>query len=163
MLIKRTVKEFIENLSSQSKNILRTFRMKSYSGIELSSFSSDHAAWRETLSEPYCDQDDVASQSSLRWTEASTANAIRFWRLAPAGFGIYLDIRSGQQWVIIATSDRKKCDRDVDHFTRWDRYLQDFDPMKPKFNVDTPLEAIRLEPGNRLLVQITYIILTEVY
>jgi hypothetical protein len=39
-------------------------------------FLSDHAAWRETLSELYCDQDDVAKQSSLRWTEASMGNTI---------------------------------------------------------------------------------------
>jgi hypothetical protein len=70
-------------------------------------FSSDHAAWRETLSEPYCDQDDVAKQSSLRWTEASMRNTIQFWQLAPAGFGIFFDIQSGQQWVIIATPNQR--------------------------------------------------------
>lgn len=124
--------------------------MKSYSGMELSSFSSDHAAWRETLSDPFCDQDDSTKQSLLRWTEASTANATRFWRLVPAGFGAFFDIRSGVQWMIIATCDRRERDVEVDHFTRWDRYLQDFDQMDPDFIIDTPLEAIRLEPGNRL-------------
>lgn len=147
---KRAIKEFIENLTSPTKNILRTFRMKSYSGVESSPFSSDHAAWRETLSEPYCDQDDITQLSSLRWTEASTGNATRFWRLAPAGFGIYLDIRAGLQWVIIATRDNRESENLVDEFARWDRYLQNFDAMSPNFNMDTALQAIRLEPGNRL-------------
>ena len=72
-------------------------RMKSYSGMESSAFSSKHVAWRasETLSEPYCDQDDIANQLLLRWTEASTANATRFWQLPPAGFGIFIDVRNG--------------------------------------------------------------------
>lgn len=150
MVQKRILHEFLENLQSSDKNILRTFRMKSYSGMESSSFSSDHAAWRETLSEPFCDQDDNAEQSLLRWTEASTAHATRFWRLVPAGFGAYFDIRSGRQWVIIATRDKSEHDLKVDNFTRWDRYLQDFNPMDPDFAIDTPLQAVRLEPGNRL-------------
>jgi hypothetical protein len=44
--------------------------------MESSPFLSDHAAWRETLLDPYFDQDDVAKQLSLRWTEALTRNAI---------------------------------------------------------------------------------------
>lgn len=121
--------------------------MKSYSGIESSHFSSDHAAWRETLSEPYCDQDDIAQLSSLRWTQASTANTTQFWRLAPAGFGIFFDIRSGLRWVIIATQDYREGGIDVE---RWDKYLGDFHQMKPKFDDNSVLEAIRLEPGHRL-------------
>jgi hypothetical protein len=147
---KRILQEFIENLQNPDKNILRTFRMKSYSGMESLPFSSDHAAWRETLSEPFCDQDDSAELSLLRWTEASTAHATRFWRLVPAGFGAFLDIRSGEQWVIIATRDKRESDLKVDNFTRWDRYLQDFNAMDPNFVIDTPLQAVRLEPGNRL-------------
>ena len=92
MLEKCAIKEFIKNLSSQSKNIPHTFHMKSYAGMELFSFMSDHAAWHEMSSEPYCDQDDVAKQTSLQWTEASTANATRFWQLTPASFGMFFNI-----------------------------------------------------------------------
>ena len=120
MLEKCAVKEFIENLSSQSKNILCTFCMKSYAGMELFSFTSNHAAWHEMLSEPYCNQDDVAKQTSLRWTEASTANATRFWQLTPASFGMFFDLRSGQQWVIIAMPDYRDHESDVDFFPQWD-------------------------------------------
>jgi hypothetical protein len=147
---KRVLQEFIENLQSRTKNILRTFRMKSYSGMESSSFSSDHVAWRETLYDPFCDEDDSTKLSLLRWTEASTVNSVRFWRVVPAGFGAFFDIRSGRQWVIIASPDRRDVDVEVDRFTRWDRYLQDFSYESPDFNIETPLEAIRLEPGNRL-------------
>jgi hypothetical protein len=62
MVEKRTIQEFIKNLNSQSRNILHTFHIKSYSGMESLPFSLDHAAWQETLSEPYCDQDDIAKQ-----------------------------------------------------------------------------------------------------
>jgi hypothetical protein len=117
MVKKQTIQEFIENLNSQSRNILCTFRIKSYSGMESLPFSSDHAAWQETLSDPYCNQDDIAKQSSLRWTKASTRNAIQFWRLAPAGFEFFFDIRSGQQWVIIATPNHREHECDADYFT----------------------------------------------
>ena len=92
MLEKHAIKEFIKNLSSQSKDILHTFCMKSYSGMELFSFMPNHAAWCETSLEPYCNQDDVVKQTSLRWTEASTANSTWFWQLTPASFEMFFDI-----------------------------------------------------------------------
>ena len=146
----RTIKNLIENLERSKRSIFRTVRMGSYAGMEPSPFSSDHWAWRETLSEPYCDHDDPRELLSLRWTEVSTANAMQFWKIAPAGFGIFFDIRSGEQWVIIATPDKLNEDEEVDRFTRWDRYIKDFDTMKPTFCIETGMEAIRLEPGNRL-------------
>ena len=94
MLEKCAIKGFIKNLSSQSKNILCTFCMKPYAGMELFSFTSDHAAWHETLLEPYCNQDDVAKQTLLQWTEVSTANATQFWQLTPASFGMFFDLAS---------------------------------------------------------------------
>lgn len=151
MTEERTVKDFIENLDHQNRHILRIVRMRSYTGVEPSLFSSDHTAWRETMSEPYCDQDDLAKLSSLRWTEAFTSDAVQFWKLPPSGFGMFLDIRSGAQWVIIASPEVKNAlETDVDCFSRWDRYLQDFDPTDPKFCIETAIEAVRLEPGNRL-------------
>lgn len=148
---KRTVKDFIDNLDRKQRHILRIVGMRSYTGVEPSLFSSDHTAWRETMSEPYCDQDDPSKQSLMRWTDAFTSSAVQFWKLPPAGFGIFMDVRSGAQWVIIATPDAKDAlQTDVDCFTRWDRYLQDFDPTDPTFCIETAIEAVRLEPGNRL-------------
>jgi hypothetical protein len=72
----------------------------------------------------------------------------------------FFDIRSGQQWVIIATPNHREDECDADYFTQWDRYLQDFDPMNPTFGVDTALEAIQLEPGNQLQV-CTHIFFSE--
>lgn len=123
--------------------------MKSYSGVESSLFSSNHAAWRDTISDPYCDYDS-SEESSLCWTDISTVNAVQFWRIAPAGFGVYLDIRSGCQLVIVATSESGSEDGVKDYFTNWGRYLQESDQLDPALFCDNKFEAIRLEPGNRL-------------
>lgn len=130
--------------------------MKSYAGIESSLFSSDHAAWRDTQLDPYCIDDDSAMQSFLRWTEAATTNVVQFWRITPAGFGMFFDIRSGQQLVIVATPDVANRNGDGDFFTRWDRYLQDFDRLDPNFCIGNGLEAIQLKPGNHLWVFILF-------
>ncbi|KAF8800472.1 hypothetical protein BYT27DRAFT_7026457, partial [Phlegmacium glaucopus] len=116
-------------------------------------FSSDHVAWWDTLSEPYCVQDETTKQSLLRWTELSTTNAIQFWRVVPAGFGAFFNIRSGRQWIIIATPNLMDKDGHVDFFTRWNRYLQEFNQMDPVFCIENGLEAIRLEPGNHLILR----------
>lgn len=126
--------------------------MRSYSGVESFQFSSDHVAWRETVTNPYCNYDSL-EDASLRWTDVSTKNAIQFWKIAPAGFGIFFDVRSGCQLVILATIE---CTGDVeddkDFFTQWGRYLQDFNHMDPELFSENNFEAIRLEPGNRLWV-----------
>jgi hypothetical protein len=146
----RLFKKFVDNLESPSPNVLRIARMRSSSGMEPLPFSADHAAWRDTLRDPYCIKDDPTVQSSLRWNEAATANAIQFWRIIPSGFGAFMDVRSGQSWIIIATPDDRDKDENIDYFTRWDRYLQGFQRMDPIFTVKNGLEAIRIEAGNRL-------------
>lgn len=142
------LKQFVDNLELDIPNTLRIIRMKSYLGAESLPFASDHAAWRDTVSDPYCIH-ETSEKSSLRWTDVSTAHAIQFWRIAPAGFGTFFDVRSGQQLVIIATPETS--DDDTLHtFTHWDRYLQDFDQLSPEFCLSNGIEAIRLGPGNRL-------------
>ena len=123
--------------------------MKSYSGAEAFPFSTDHVAWRDTAFDPYCVY-DLTEEHSLRWTDVSTANAVQFWRIAPAGFGLYFDVRSGQQLVIIATPEYADDDGNQDFFTRWGYYLQNFNRLEPTLFSDRGVEAIRLEPGNRL-------------
>ena len=145
------LKQFVENLELNNGNILRIIRMRSYSGAEALPFSSDHVAWRETASDPYCNYDS-SEELSLRWTNVSTANAVQFWRIAPAGFGIFFDVRSGSQLVIIATPECTDDEGDKHFFTRWGHFLQDFDGLDPELFSENTLEAIRLEPGNRLLV-----------
>jgi len=102
-IMDRQLKQFVENIETNHPNILRIIRMHSYAGIELSHFSSDHVAWRDTLLDFYCNQDDSTKQSLLRWTDVATKGSIQFWHIPPAGFGVFFDIRSGQQWIIIAT------------------------------------------------------------
>ena len=82
------LKQFVDNLELKNPNILRIIQMKSYSGVEPFPFSSDHVAWRETAFDPYCIY-DLTEELSLRWTNASTMNAVQFWGIAPAGFGIF--------------------------------------------------------------------------
>lgn len=124
--------------------------MRSYPGNESSLFSSNHAAWCDTLNDPYCINDDPAQQSLLHWTEVATANAVQFWRITPAGFGMFFNLCSGQQLVIIATPDTINKNSDGEFFMHWDRYLEDFDQQDLNFCVENGLEAIQLEPGNCL-------------
>jgi hypothetical protein len=160
----RFFKQFIENLESPDPNILRIIQMRSDAGIESSLFSSDHAAWRDTLLEPYCVHDDIKKLSSLRWTNISTKNSVQFWRIVPAGCGAFFDVRSGQQLFIVGSCHTWNSDADPlthvsdddedepypDVFTRWDRYLEGFNELKPALLGKKRLEAIRLEAGNRL-------------
>jgi len=141
--------QFVDNLELDNPNILRIIRMRSYFGAETCSFSSDHVAWRETVLNPYCVYDSF-EESSLRWTDVSTANAVQFWRIAPSGFGIFFDIRSGCQLVIMATAEYVNSEGGKDLFTQWGHYLQDFDHSDTELFSENNFEAIRLEPGNRL-------------
>lgn len=146
------LKQFVDNLELNNPNILRIIRMKSYSGAEFLPFASDHVAWRETAFNPYCAY-DLQENSSLRWTDVSTKNAVQRWRIAPAGFGVFLDIRSGCQLIIIATTaiaDESNLEGVKDCFTQWGRYVEDFDTLDPASFSENNFEAIRLEPGNRL-------------
>jgi len=161
----RLLKQFIENLESPNPNILRVIQMRSSAGIESSLFSSDHAAWRDTLLEPYCAHDDIQKLSSLRWTNIYTKDFVQFWQIVPAGCGAFFDVRSGQQLFIIGSchtldsdnaphtyvsDDDDDDERHADVFTRWDRYLEGFDRLKPALLGKKRLEAIRLEAGNRM-------------
>jgi hypothetical protein len=144
------LKQFVDNLELDVPNTLRIIRMKSYLGAESLPFSSDHAAWRDTVSDPYCTH-ETSENASLRWTDASTAHAVQFWKITPAGFGAFFDVRSGQQLVIVAAPETS--DDDTLHtFTHWDQYLQDFDRLSHEFSSRNGIEAIRLERGNRLYV-----------
>lgn len=143
------LKQFVDNLELNNPNTMRIIRMKSYIGAEAFLFSSDHVAWRETSFNPYC-VFDSSDESSLRWTDISTVNAFQPWRIAPAGFGIFFDIRSGSQLVIIATAVSSNDEGNKDPFTRWGRYLQGFEQLDPELFSENALEAIRLESGNRL-------------
>ena len=120
--------------------------IKSYSGIELSFFPSDHAVWCDTQFDPYCINDDLAKQSLLCWTEAAMSNFVQFWRITPAGLGMFFDIHSGQQIVIVAMQD----------ITNEDNNLLDFDRLNPTFDIKTGLEAIPLQPENCLHVYIHF-------
>ena len=78
-------------------------------------------------------------------------HAVQFWRIAPEGFGIFFDIRCGQQLIIIATANyESEGEEGNEFFMRWGHHLQKFDQLDPTLFSGYVFEAIRLEPGNRL-------------
>ena len=145
------LKQFVKNLELNNPNTLRIVRMKSYLGAELHPFASEHIAWHDTASDPYCDLESF-EDFSLRWTDVSTKNAVQLWRIIPAGFGMFFDVRSGQQLIIIATAQTMDKYDQKNAFTHWGNYLQNFDRLNLNFcsTNEIQLEAVRLEPGNRL-------------
>lgn len=149
-LEKRSLNQFIKNINCEQPNILRIVRMISYAGFESTNFSTDHAAWRDTTTDSSSALNDGSRRSVLRWTDVAMQNAVQFWRIVPGGFGAFFDIRSGHVWIIVATPilDHRNVDRD--NFTRSHIYLQEFSRLRPIYDANTRLEAIRLEPGTRL-------------
>jgi hypothetical protein len=143
------LRQFVENLELNNPNTLRIGRMRSDSGPEASPFSTEHVAWRETILNPYCEFDSL-EKSPLRWTDVSTANAIQSWTIAPGGFGIFFDVRSGSQLVIIATG--KHIDDDEGEGTVVQRNCQFQESVEQDEEIysEYVFEAIRLEAGNRL-------------
>ena len=123
--------------------------MKSYSGAESLPFTSEHAAWRDTVSDPYCDG-ETSEYTSLRWTDLSTTDAIQFWKMTPAGFGAFFDVCSGQQLIVIATPKCADEDKNTVSFACWSRYLHNFNRLNPEFYSENHIEAIQLEAGNCL-------------
>jgi hypothetical protein len=148
-LTKGILRQFIDNLELARPNTFRIIQMRSNSGPEIFPFSSEQAAWRETAFNPYCDHDSL-EKSSIRWTNVFNTNAVQPWGIAPSGFGSYLDIRSGSLLVVVPTSDTSTGDASRDFFTRWDRYLVDWDKLDVDCFADNDFEAVRLEAGNRL-------------
>ena len=143
------LKQFVDNLELTNPNTLQIIQMRSYSGEEPFPFSSDHVAWCETASNPYCIYDSL-EELSLRWTDVSTVNAVQPWKIAPAGFGKFLDIRSGSQLVIIAMAMCLNDKESKGYFTRWGRYLQGFDQLDAEIFSGNAFKAIRLQSGNCL-------------
>ena len=156
-LEKRSVKQFIDNLEGDKPNILRIVRMTMPSGFESTLFSTDYAAWLDMLEDRGSTHEDTSKESALRWTDVLTTNTVQFWRIAPAGFGAYFNVRSGQQWVIMATNtpyDGHNEDNEratsADPFSHWGRYLDEFNRFSPDFSIGTRVESIQLEAGDRL-------------
>jgi hypothetical protein len=149
MVEKRTIREFIENLNSQSRNILCTFHIKSYSGMESLPFHQIMQHGEKHY------QNHIAikmmSQNSHHWDGLkhqweTQSNFGNLHLLVLEFFLIFNLVSNGSS----LQHPIREHECDADYFTQWDWYLQDFDPMNPTFAVDTTLEAIRLEPGNRL-------------
>jgi hypothetical protein len=112
-------------------------------------FGSEYVAWRETKSDVYCKQDDSSLLNLLRWNDISMANSLQWWTPLPHGFGAVMDVRSGSQWIIIATAT-EPCDDDMFEYPTY--YLPSFRRSQAENNLALEVEAILLTQGMRMFV-----------
>ena len=103
-LVSGTLRQFIENVESRrNKKVLRIIRMPSETSPSRTRFGSEFVAWRETKSLAYCSQEDPSLIKLLAWNDIATQHSTQWWTLTPHGFGLSMDVRSGCQWIVIAT------------------------------------------------------------
>jgi len=107
-------------------------------------FSSDTAAWTETMDEPPFIDEVHMPTGDTRWGQVSTSGAFEGFQLVGEGFGFYVDVLDGSQWCIVPRPSPEESYRfaDVDLFLSQD-FLQ-------HGMGDWELEAILLVPGTRL-------------
>ena len=122
--------------------------MKSYSGAKSLPFTSEHAAWCDTISDAYCD-DESSEYTSLHWTDLSTTKAIQLWKMMPAGFGAFFNVCSGQQLIVIVAPKCANEDKNT-NFLAQSCYLHKFNRLDPGFYSENHIKAIQLEAGNHL-------------
>lgn len=117
-------------------------------GMAYFPFSTDVHAWQDTENRSYCLPANPFPVESVRWGSASTKGSITGWKLAPHGFGHYIDVKVGSLLLIIAKS--RPNDREAGkRFTDINLFANNFRPDKP--NTDLwDLEAVVLMPGTRM-------------
>lgn len=98
-----------------------------YAGYEANPFSSDHAAWMQTLSSPFSKDTVPVPVGDLRWGMCATAGAFNNYRINRNGFGTIIDPIHGSIVWISASTASNASDRSI-----------------------SGVEAIHLEPGTRL-------------
>lgn len=119
-----------------------------FSGVSSSHFSSDVVAWAQTEGEDFCDNGLAFPANGVRWGSASMKNAFSRWKIAPNGFGHYIDVKVGSLWVVIGKG-KGGGDSGWNRLADIHLYGENFDP----YNVNTDvwdLEAVVLTPGMRL-------------
>jgi hypothetical protein len=120
--------------------------------VEISTYSSDVYAWNETEGERYCKESEHVPTADIRWGRASLMGAFTGWRIIPEGFGSVIEIKTGNEWLIVARPTSVDQDTYVpitDYFAKITLFLDDFHPQHPNSH-RWHLEAIYLEARSRM-------------
>ena len=121
---KGTLRQMLEAVRQPDSKILNVLPVPLVgAGYEANSFSSDHAAWMQTLSAPFSKDMIAAPIGDLRWGSCAMAGAFDDRTTERIGLGTIMDTMNGSKWWICGTEPTK---------------------------LDHTVEGILLEPGTRL-------------
>ena len=112
-------------------------------GYEVNSFSSDQAAWMQTLSAPFSKDIVAVPIGDFRWGICATAGAFHPYHIDTFGQGTTIDLLDGRKIWISAT------DPDTIFHLVGIFFHEEFDLDKSASGL-WGVEAIVLEPGTRL-------------
>lgn len=127
----------------EAKSLNALYAPNPNADVSLNSFASETRAYRQTTTEPYC-QDRRLPAGDLRWNIAGTKGAHHYWQIDSEGFATFIDVLCGKKLWIVA---RPKNPKDFFALSLWNDL--DFDVSAPnldKWNV----EAVVLTPTTRL-------------
>jgi hypothetical protein len=137
--------QFVQNSESKkAKKVLRVIHAPS-DLMQQFPFTTDYLAWRETRSLPYCKEEEYSSIGALRWNDYDNADALQKWTLIPHGLGLYMQIRAGSKWIIVASPAALPFN--VDLFGNTDLFLPDFLETGTLNDLFVHPEAILLTEG----------------
>lgn len=117
-------------------------------GVVPNSFTSDAHALKVTSSLAGWKSGWNVPVGDMRWASCSTKNAFRRWAIAPHGFGMYMDVIHGAQWVLIARPRGQPVD--FRHFSNIYMFFKENFDVDEANDKHLDIEAILLEPGTRL-------------
>ena len=120
--------------------------------VEISKYSSDMYAWNETKGEPYCKETEPVPTGDIRWGRVSLNGAFTGWTLIPKGFGAVIEVKTGEEWLIVARPPVANDGEEHlfrNHFGSVPLFIEQFDPRKP-MSCKWRLEAMYLIPFTRV-------------
>ena len=155
-LVRGTLREFLQNSETgNDAKVLRIVRMASEIPPQQTSFGSEYVSWRETKTQAYCRQEDPSLLNLLRWNDVSMAHSLQWFTPTPHGFGLFFDIRSGSQWIVIAAPSHSIPSFDPSFFGLPSYFINQFGPEAiDGYPVMEP-EAMLVTEGMRMSVNNT--------
>ena len=112
-------------------------------GYQANSFSSDHAAWMQTLSAPFSKDLVAVPVGDIRWGSCATAGAFNNKLSNREGLGTVIDPVDGLQVWFSALEPSNI-------FHQVNSFIHDDLELKKTVEGSGNVEAIVLEPGTRL-------------
>jgi len=102
-----TLRQILQSAKQNHLKILSTLPLPIIDArYEANPFSSDHAAWMQTLSSPFSKDTISVPIGDIRWGSCATAGALNNYRVNRDGFGTVIDPIHGSL-VWISTSNGK--------------------------------------------------------